>query len=292
MEHPDDLGEGEPEMNRAIPLAAILAVTTGAQESIDSLLSASEPSVPVLGTFKSIYAVQGHSVETTSKHVLDVMISHQFGPLQNGPEGGFGLDMACIRIGVDYGFTDWLNVGLERSNDVGKPAAVFLKTRLLRQTTDGRVPLSVTWLSMGFLDTRSDAGLDYSLTLERRFSSLHQLIVARRFMDRFSLQLAPVLVHRNLVPTPDDDGIAFGLGLAGQLQVTPTIALTAEATPMLSGLNSHQDPAAGVGVDIETGGHVFQFRVSNSTWISEDRLYTRSWNAPSLGFNLSRTFNL
>lgn len=279
-------------MRRALLLAAFMAGTTGAQESIDSLLDAPEPSLPVQGTFKSIYAIQGHSTETTGERVLDVMISHQFGPLRNGPEGGFGLDMACIRIGIDYGLTDWLNFGLERSNDVGKPAAAFLKTRLLRQTTDDRIPLGVTWLSMGFLDTRSDAGLDYPLTLERRFSSLHQLIVARRFMDRFSLQLAPVLVHRNLVPTPDDDGIAFGLGLAGQISVTPTIALTAEATPMLSGVNSHQDPAAGIGIDIETGGHVFQFRVSNSTWISEDRLYTRSWNAPSLGFNLARSFRL
>jgi hypothetical protein len=61
---------------------------------------------------------------------------------------------------------------------------------------------------------------------------------------------------------------------------------------MFTGVNPYQDPALGVGIDIETAGHVFQLRLSNSTWISEDRLYTRTWSAPSLGFNLDRTFTL
>lgn len=279
-------------MKRALLAAGILAANAASQESIDDLMNAPEPSVPVQRTFSTIYVVQGHSVETTEKRVLDVMISHQFGPLQNGPEGAFGLDMACIRLGVDYGVTDWLDVGLSRSNDVGKPAAAFVKTRLLRQTTDGHVPLSVAWLSMGMLDTRSDAGMDYSLTLERRFSSVHQLLLARRFLDRFSLQLAPTLVHRNLVPTSDDDGVALGLGVSGQFTVVPGYALSAEVTPMFTGVSGNQDPQFGVGLDIETGGHVFQIRLSNSSWITEDRLYTRTWNAPSIGFNLARTFRL
>lgn len=279
-------------MNKYIPmLLASCIATVSAQESIDDMLAAEPEGIPVLQTFKTIQVIHGHSVETTPKRVLNTAFSHQFGPLQNGPEGAFGLDMACIRIGIDYGVTDWLDLGIERSNDLGKPAASFVKTRLLRQKTSG-MPLSATWLSIGYLDTRSDAGMDYSLTMERRFSSIHQLIVARKFADIISFQVAPTLVHRNLVPSPDDDGIALGIGLAGQVTVSEHVALTAEATPMLSGVNRNQDPALGVGIDLETAGHIFQLRITNSTWISEDRLYTRTWSAPSLGFNLSRTFNL
>lgn len=282
-------------MKTASPLAAailFISFTASAQESIDDMLAAPDPSVPVLGTFRSIYVVQNHSVETTSKGILNLLFSHQFGTLQNGLEGAFGLDMASIRIGADYGVTDWFDIGIERDNNVGKPVAGFVKTRLLRQTTDGRVPLSATWLSMGFLDTRSDAGLDYALTMERRFSSVHQLILARKFFDRFSLQVAPTLVHRNLVPTSGDDGIALGVGFSGQYSLTQTIALSTEVNPMFTGVNRYVDPQFGVGIDYETGGHIFQLRLSNTTWISEDRMYTRTWNAPSLGFNLTRTYKM
>jgi hypothetical protein len=152
-------------------VAVILSISlaASAQESIDDMLAAPTPSVPVQATFRSIYVVQNHSAETTSKGILNLLFSHQFGTLQNGLEGAFGLDMACIRIGADYGVTDGLDIGIQRDNNLGKPVSAFVKNRLLRQSTDGQVPLSITWLSMGFLDTRSDAGLDYSLTLERRF---------------------------------------------------------------------------------------------------------------------------
>lgn len=283
-------------MNRSMVFANAIFVAFGiasADDDMDKLLEQAAPAnQPVSATFKSIHVVQSHSVETSGKGVLDLVISHQFGPLQNGPEGGFGLDMASIRLGVDYGFTDWLDLGLERSNNLGKPVDLFGKLRLLRQNTSGSVPLSATWLSMAFLETRTGAGLDYDLDWQRRFSSLHQLIVARKFSERISLQVSPTLVQRDLVPTSDDDGVAIGVGLAGRCKLTSRLALTAEVTPMLTGVNKNVDPEFGIGLDVETGGHVFQVRLSNSTWLSEDRLYTRTWNAPSLGFNLSRAFDL
>lgn len=276
----------------AVAVILSISFTAFAQESIDDMLAAPTPSLPVQGTFRSIYVVQNHSVETTNKGILNLMFSHQFGTLQNGVEGAFGLDMACIRIGADYGVTDWFDIGIQRDNNLGKPVSAFVKSRLLRQSTDGHIPLSITWLSMGFTDTRSDAGLDYSLTFQRRFSSVHQLILARKFLDKFSFQVSPTLVHRNLVPTSGDDGIALGVGFSGQYSLSPTIALSAEANPMFTGVNRYVNPEFGFGIDIETGGHIFQLRLTNTTWISEDRMYTRTWNAPSLGFNLSRTYKI
>lgn len=277
-------------MNRSLIAAAFLAALPAGADELDAMMDQQGPE-PVQATFKAIRVVEGHSVETSGKGVLDLVISHQFGPLSNGPDGGFGLDMATTRIGLDYGITSWLDVGLERSNNYGKPVDLWIKPRLLRQMPGGS-PVSATWVSIGFLDTRRSD--EYELTFERRLSSVHQLLVARKFGQRLSLQVAPTLVQRNLVPTESEDGLAWGVGLAGRWKLTNRLALTGEATPMFAGVGDHAIPAAAVGVDIETGGHVFQLRLSDSPWLSEDRLYTRTQeeSGVSLGFNLTRAFAL
>ena len=105
-------------------------------DDLDQALEASAPAnEPVPATFKSLRVVQSQSVETTQKGVLNLTISHRFGPLGTALDGGFGLDFARVRLGVDYGFTDWTDLGIERSNNDGKPVDLFLKQRLLRQTT-------------------------------------------------------------------------------------------------------------------------------------------------------------
>jgi len=286
----------------AIAVSGSLCAGTSRADDLDNLLATAAPArEPVAATFKSLRVVQSHSVETTQGGVLNVTISHRMGPLGTGPEGFFGLDFARIRLGLDYGVTDNLDVGLERSNNDGKPASLWVKTRLLRQTTDGAVPVSVTWLSEGYCMTESGADLPYDLTFERRLSSLHQVIVARKFGDRISAQVSPTLVTRQLRPLDSDEEFAAGVGIAGRYKLTNRVALTAEAAPMFHGVARNWDPSMAAGVDIETGGHVFQLYVSNSAWLSEDRMYTQTkggTDAPldggslAFGFHITRGFAL
>jgi hypothetical protein len=265
-------------------------------DDLDAALEASAPAdEAVSATFKSLRVVQSQSVETTQKGVLNLTISHRFGPMGTALDGFLGLDFARIRLGLDYGITDWTDVGLERSNNDGKPVDLFVKQRVLRQTTSGSVPLSLTWYSAGYLMTDMGNGWPYKLPFSDRFSSTHQLIAARKFGERLSVQVSPTLVTRQLRPFEADKEVAAGVEVGGRWKLSSRIALTAEAAPMFYGVSSNWDPALALGVDIETGGHVFQLHVSNSAWLSEDRMYTQTKSGGgslALGFNITRGFGL
>lgn len=281
-------------------LCAALAFQAWADELDNALETVAPADAPVMATFKSLRVVQSQSVETTQKGVLNLTISHRFGPFGSGPENFFGLDFARIRLGLDYGITDRIDVGFERSNNEGKPVDLFVKARLLRQTTSGSMPVSVTWYSAGYAMTDAGNALPYDLTFERRLSSVHQLIVARKFDEKLSLQVSPTLVTRQLRPFDADKEVAAGVMLGGRWKLTQRFALTAEGAPMFYGTANNWDPALAAGVDIETGGHVFQLYLSNSAYLSEDRMYTQTKGGPdgpvdggsvAMGFNITRGFN-
>lgn len=281
-------------MKTTLSVLSLLATGALAQD-LDSMMTQASANEPVQATFKAIRVVGSHSVETSGKGVLELTVSHRFGSLGNGPDGGFGLDMANTRIGVDYGITDRLNIGYERTNNEGKPLALWGKGRVLRQTVDGSMPLSVTWLSIGYLYTQDPEGVG-SLPFQDKLASVHQLIVARKFTESFSLQLSPTMVQRSLVEYADDEPVSFGIGAAGRWKYTARQGVTLDVTQMLTGLHKVPGPAVGIGWEIETGGHVFQAHFANSGWISEDRAYTRGSqgldNPPTwcLGFMITRAF--
>lgn len=282
-------------MKRTLPLLALLTAVPFAQD-MDSLLAQAAPAGPVQATFKSIRVVESHSVETSGKGVLNFVVSHRFGSFGNGPDGGFGLDMANTRLGLDYGITDRLDVGLERSNNEGKPVDLWGKVRLFRQSPDNVMPVSVTWLSAGYLNTQDPDGLE-NLPFSDKLSSVHQLIVARKFSEKLSLQISPTLVQRSLVVYSDESSISTGVGVAGRYKLSSRQALSLDVTQMVTGLHSYDSPSIGLGWDIETGGHVFQLNLVNSGWLSEDRAYTRGAQSPanfstwSLGFHITRAFD-
>jgi hypothetical protein len=278
-----------------LPLAAF-------GDELDSALAVSAPAnEPVSATFKSIRVVQSQSVETTHQGELNGTISHRFGQFSTGLDDLWGLDFASMRIGVDYGFTEWLDIGFERSSNNGKPVDLWGKARLLQQTVSGSIPLSVSWFASGYVMTESSEGLGYSLPFERRLSSVNQLIVARKFNEDLSLQVSPTVVTRQLRPNNGDGEVALGVGFAGRYKLASRFALTAETTPMFYGVSQTWDPACALGVDIETGGHVFQLYVSNSAYLTEDRMYTETKTGPhtaldintlAFGFNITRGWAL
>jgi hypothetical protein len=276
---------------------ALAAHADDLDQALESQGAASDQ--PVSATFKGLRVTQSQSVETTQKGVLNMTISHRFGPMATGPGGDFGMDFARIRLGLDYGFTDWTDLGVEHSNNDGKPWDLFLKQRLVRQTESGRVPVSVTWFAAGYVMTDVGSGLPYSVPFADRFSSVNQVIVARKFNEALSLQVSPTVVTRMLRPLAGDGPVAAGVEVGGRYKLASRVALTADYGQMYYGVSSNWDPALAAGVDIETGGHVFQLYVSNSAWLSEDRLYTQTKggnDAPvdggslSLGFNITRGF--
>lgn len=279
----------------------------------DDLLSilGEEPTTDrVRASFKTTRLVNGHSIENTGPGVLDFKISHRFTALNfNTPweifYDWFGLDGATVRIGLDYGITDRLMVGIGRSSKE-KMVDGFLKYRILWQSTGKRVmPISLSYFTDVEIKTLRFANPDRENFFSHRLYYTHQLLIARKFNERLTLQLMPTLVHRNLVATTRDKNDVFAIGAAGRIKLTRRVTLNAEYYYVPEGqiVSQPYANALAVGFDIETGGHVFQLHFTNAT----DMVYKgfvaetgQDWffkngegrTGVRFGFNISRVFTI
>lgn len=250
-------------------------------------------------TFKGTRLINGQSVETRKRGVLDVLISHRFGRLNTGAYELFGLDESNVRLGVDYGISDRLNFGIGR-NSFEKTYDSFLKYKLVRQRDGDRqvVPLSVVAFSSVALKTlRSPTGQE-DADFNSRLTYTYQLMLGRKFSPAFSFQLTPTFVHRNLVTGGDDPNGILALGAGGRIKLNKRVSLNAEYYYQLNRAeNSLMQNSVAIGFDIETGGHVFQLHFTNSRAMIEKGFITETTGDffdgdIHFGFNISRTFQL
>ena len=276
--------------------------TSHAQTDPEGLLpndSAAGKREYVSATFKGTRVINGQSVENEAEGVLNFIILHRFGTLNTGAQNLFGLDNANTRFGFEYGVKDWLTLGLGRSS-YQKEYDGFARIKILRQTTDNHMPISLSYA--GTVMTRTD---DVQLLdsndkyyFSNRVSYCNQILIARKFSERFSLQLTPSHVHYNIVRDDKDANDVFALGIGGRIKLTKRLALTGEWFATLPGANLEgYHNALSLGVDIETGGHVFQLHFSNSTGMSERTFIgqtTDTWDDGGIhiGFNVSRVFTI
>ena len=282
-------------------LLVVTASQTGyAQDDLLSLVDKNEPKKKerVTNAFKSSRVINGHSIEFLGKGVLDFRILHRFGDVSTGISNLFGLDQASMRIGLDYGLLNNLTIGFGRSN-VGKELDGFIKFRPVCQTTgSGSFPFSIVLVSGVTLTTQPWADTTRKNYFSSRMAFYNELIIGRKFSERFSLQLSPVFVHRNLVEQAVEENDVYALGIGARFKLTKRIAFVADYHYIAKGLNKdiYKDPLS-VGFDIETGGHVFQLHFSNATGMNEKAFITNTtgdWGKGEVrfGFNLSRVFTV
>lgn len=272
----------------------------------DDLLSLVENNQPkqknfVSATFKGTRLINFHTVEVPGKNSLEFRISHHFGDFNTGGYNLWGLDGgASIRLGLEYSKDGRFEVGFGRSS-LEKVYDGFLKYKLIRQTTDSKQPVTVTLFSSMFYTTLKDpnaqtTGSDRYAFTSSRLNYCHQIIIGRKFSDKFSAQFAPVLVHYNLVDFVAQSNDQFIASFAARYKFTKRFAVTFEYGARLNDRNigSYYD-SMGIGFDLETGGHVFQMFFTNSAGMIESQYYGRTtsdWRnfGIKLGFNISRMF--
>ena len=157
-------------------------------------------------TFKSVRLINGHSCETATKGTMHFLIGHRFGRLNEGAYEFFGLDAATIRLGLEYGVTRDLTVGIGRSS-LEKTYDGFVKYRAIRQGSGpGTLPFTLTALATSAISTIKYTGQPLEdRSFKTRLTYTYQVMLARKFNESFSLQLMPTLVHRNLVTMKKDD---------------------------------------------------------------------------------------
>ena len=283
-------------------LFSLVCIGIFAQNDLMNLLNTNAP--PEINfttaTFKSTRIMNGHSIEKMPPGQLDFRISHRFGTINSGAYELFGLDNSNTHFSLEYGILKWLMVGIGRGN-LEKTFDGFAKFTLLRQSSGTRVmPVSVSMLSSVALKSVKWPDQTRTNYFSSRLFYVGQLLVARKISQVFSVQITPSYVHRNLVATELDPNDLYAIGAGGRMKITKRISFNAEYYYVANPKSYMSVPVynpLSVGVDIETGGHVFQLLFTNSLGMIEKGFIgetTGSWKKGDIhfGFNISRVFTL
>jgi len=283
----------------AVSIFFLYGTNAFAQDDLLGELEKNNPSKPayVSQTFKGTRLVNGHTVETIGKGNLEFIFSHRFGRINGGLYEMYGLDDAFVRLGLEYGITDNLGIGIGR-NSVDKTVDSYLKYRVMRQSKNG-APVTVTAFGSGAYKTsprEKDEPVGFQTT--DRLAYTGQILIARKFTSKLSLQLMPTLVHKNWVPKNSGGNDQIALGAGGRIRLTRSISMNAEYYYRLNpDATSPYRNSLGLAIDIETGGHVFQIIMTNTRGMVERTFITETdgnffKGDIHLGFNVTRAFQL
>lgn len=268
-----------------------------------SLLSLIDNRTPakewITGAFKSSRVINNQSTELIGRGVLDFRILHRFGFINSGSNNFFGLDQARMRLGFDYGITENLTLGIGRST-YQKEIDGLIKFRIIQQQKGAKeIPVSLVWVSGIVVNTTKVSSPEPAKSFSDRTAYYHELLIGRKCNDKFSLQLIPAWVHRKVIAfaSVDDKTNVYAIGLGARYKLSKRVALVIDYNYVVTGINKNEfvNPLA-VGIDIETGGHVFQLHFSNTIGMNEKAFLTQTINKwergdINFGFNISRVFN-
>ena len=276
----------------------------------------------VTATFKTTKIISMQTPQTVGAGELDFRITHRFGNIGTESNGGihtlYGWDaISDVRFSFDYGVTKNFQAGVAR-NKKSENLDGSLKWRFLEQTIDNKVPLTICAYSIASLtpmmESQFYSGADTSWMKEnKKFAHkmvyTSQLIFARKFGNILSIAVAPSYTHRNYVlakvnptnsSTDENDIISVGAGI--RLKVSRSVSLLADYFYILSDYRKNNTAAPyynplALGIEIETGGHVFHINFTNASGINENYFIpntTDSWGKGGykFGFNISRVFQI
>ena len=267
------------------------------QDLLDELESTSPKKKEfTTATFKGTRIVNGHSVETKGAGELEFIIGHRFGTLNSGGYNLWGLDQAYIRIGLEYGVNGRLDVGIGR-NSFNKIYDGYLKYKVLKQSTGGS-PVTVTAFASTGIQAYPQKKYDSTITFFRRATYTYQLLIARKFSPNFSMQISPTFVHSNRVDQTILRNSQPALGIGARYKLNGSVAINAEYYYRINPVaGTPYYNSIGLGVDIETGGHVFQFILSNTQGMVERTFINETSGnffkgGIHFGFNITRAFQL
>ena len=244
--------------------------------------------------FKGLQVCTMQSTKLASKGEWYFLVAHRFGDLTEGFDNFFGLDNALTKIGGLYGATDWLTLGFSRQT-YNRIYEFTIKYKFANQEVNG---FPVTIVGYNTLDINSNLSEDEFpyLKSSNRFAFSTQLPISRKFSNAFSLELNPIYIHKNLYEPMFEKADNFLLALGGRHKVSKRISLNAEYAFRLNSKETsfYHNPVT-IGMDVETGGHVFQLVFSNSQPMNDVSYFTSATGITEgkgiyFGFNLYRVF--
>lgn len=183
--------------------------------------------VPERPAFESANLFNGQTVSMRAPRTLEFIIQHRFGEIN----GNGGLDMFGIfahandiRLSLNYYLTDriQLGIGATTSDLTYDPNWRLL---LLQQSRDNVIPVSVAYA--GNIAVSAQDAPDFYPEFTNRLSTYHELMVARRFSERLSIQLSGSYAYFNMVEEGyDNNNVAAAARV--RIGLTPSWNLLAE----------------------------------------------------------------
>ena len=282
---------------------ALVFLAAGTIKAQDDLLNQLDAGVPKqadieLAAFKGVQICNMQSTKLPAKGEWYFLVSHRFGDLGEGINNFFGLDNALTKIGGIYGVANWLSLAATR-HTYNKTYELAAKYKFANQIVDG-FPLTI--VGYNTMDINSELKKDVltpGLKFNHRLAFTTQLLISRKFNDSFSLEIAPIYVHKNLYDGLLDQKSTVLLGTGARYKLAKRLSLNLEYAARLNlpeeFVSVYQNPLT-LGLDIETGGHVFQLVFSNSQPMNDVAVFTNAtgrWDGKQqlyFGFNMYRVF--
>lgn len=277
-----------------------------AQDDLLSDLEVLDPTEekPTVGeVFNGTRLVNTHSTEMLSKNHLEFRVAHRFGEVNQGLSRLYGLDFAgAIQLSFDYAVEDWLTLGLGRTNSDQVIHGLF-KARLMEQrpASAGFAPVNIVWVSMMNVTHREERFANEFRNGSNRLEYFNQLLLSWKASNRLSALASAYFHRRNLVAFSQDNPNTLGGTLGGRFKFNSVFSINAELLSPVTYASASAERGGPVplslGLDIETGGHVFQVFFTTSAFVNEAQVHTQPAGSVldggyRLGFNVSRVFGL
>ncbi|HKL66438.1 MAG TPA: DUF5777 family beta-barrel protein [Bacteroidales bacterium] len=284
---------------KVIIISFVLSATSTAvfsQSLLDSLQSVTPgQESESLQLFKGSLIHNGQSTAQAFPGELKLNIQHRFGNISNGLYDLFGLDVATMRFGFEYGFNDWLSASVGRST-YEKTYDAGIEASLLKQNNTGNKPLDINVFFQVSGNTLRNIYPDEYDNLSGRLAYSGQLLVGRK-IGILSLMLSPSFVYNSYDYRIADSFMYYALGSGGSIRINEKVSVTAEYYYSFTDTPFTNYNPLSIGVDLDTGGHLFQLIFSNSTGMFNKSMLvnnTGRWLDGNIyfGFNLIRTFYL
>lgn len=276
---------------------------------------------PVKNTFRSVWIIDNQTVMVPIKRTLEFDIQHRFGTVENGIKDLFGLyASANMRIGFSYTPINNLSLGFGATRNNGNMLLDGSAKYALLKQTKGKYPVSVTYYGNMAYGTKADPSHFLYTYQSQRWSFFHELIIARKVTDKFSVQVAASVSHQNSVPgyyAQKDTTIfvykeqkfdLFAASVSARYVLSEVTSLIVDYDqPLTRFPTNNPHPNFAFGFEFNTSGHTFQLFAGNYSTLSpqQDRLYNT--NNPFgyklsngtkvkggqflLGFNITRLWN-
>jgi Membrane bound beta barrel domain (DUF5777) len=278
--------------------------------SINGVMAQNDSSAPALkkdpyvkNTFNGNLLLENQTVMVPIKGTFEFVIQHKFGTIENGYDDFFGVFAPSnIRLGVNYVPIDKLQLGMGITKD-RMQWDLNAKYALVKQAKSGGWPISITYYGNMAIDTRPAENFANN---SDRLSYFNQLLIARKFSDAISLQVAPSLTYFNNVEgyidekgeiQPMMDNLHLAIAFMGKFRVSENMSILANYDqPLTEHYTNNPHPNLSIGLEISTSSHSFQIIFGNYYYIlpQANNFYNQNDYKEgqfSIGFNIGRLWN-